>query len=179
MLASELPPAVSINKVVNLVTYRDGRLAMQHGASEHDTKPSDEVTEMEGDRRKEDVGEAAVNGWVQRVMLGAVSIIITLLLAFFAWSVPTINTISTSTQLLAADQAYARSEVANLFRSNEATRTHLEQLTRQSGEWATRDQVSLTRDQLMEKITSVEAQLNELKLRVSLIEASSTPRQNR
>lgn len=137
------------------------------------TADQPEGDEVKGERRSSDVAEAAVNSWVQRVMLGAVSILITILLAFFAWSVPTIQSIHTSTQLLAADQSYTKSEISRLVESYSGLRTGLDSLTLQSGKWATTDQVIVTRDQLTEKISAIEAQLNDLKLRVALIEPNA------
>lgn len=154
--------------VIDLATYRLGRFAiMQEAERSTELIEQEEVVE---ERRTEVSADAAVNSWVQRVMLGAVSILITILLAFFAWSVPTIQSIHTSTQLLAADQSYTKAEISRLGESYAGLRTGLDQLTLQSGKWATTDQVLVTRDQLTEKITSIEAQLNDLKLRVALIE---------
>lgn len=137
-------------------------------ASERPVQPQEQEAEEVG--RKESEAVEAVNGWVQRVMLGSVSILITMLIAYIAWSIPVIYGISHSTKLLAADQSYAKSEISRLAESYGSLRVGLEQLTLQSQTWATRDQVLVTRDQLSEKITSIESQLHDLKLRVSLME---------
>lgn len=114
--------------------------------------------------------EDMVHGWVQKVMLGSVSILLTLLTGFIAWSIPTLHGIDNDTKLLSASQAYSSAEVSRLTTSQEQLNANISRLTELSHTWATRDQVQVTRDQMMEKITLLEHQLHDLKLRVALME---------
>ena len=140
---------------------------MSHGAK-GDLKGDEAV--REGGDRVSDVGTAAVNSWIQRIMLGLVSILLTIGTAYFVWSIPTINSISTGITLAVADQSYIRQEVDKVNRSNEEMKQTLSTLTAQSLTWASKDQLSVTRDELRQRIDSVQAELNQLNLKLTRLE---------
>lgn len=160
--------------VVDLETARNNRkgIGAMHGASEQAMK------DQQGDGlvNKHDTAEAAVNGWVQKVMLGAVSLLLTIFMAFFAWVIPAVNNISASTQLSQADQANTRSEIAKLLQANTAIKASVDDLTKNSLTWATKDQVADIKDKLRADIDQVEQRVNDLNLRMTKLEAEQPVR---
>lgn len=152
--------------VVYLQNYT-GSNRMSQGAPEGSREVE---TVREGGDRVGDVANAAVNAWIQRIMLGLVSILLTIGTAYFVWSIPAITSISTDVRLSAANQSYIRQEVDKVSRSNDEMKITLATLTAQSLTWASKDQMNSTRDELRQRIDSVQAELNQLNLKLTRLE---------
>lgn len=123
-------------------------------------------------RQEQDRGLAEVNQWVQRTMLGLLGLVMVIALAYFGWSIPTLLSINSSVQMYGIEQSHAKQEMTRLVASHEGMRSSLDELSRQSLTWATKDQVLDTRDGLMRRIDQVQGEVNDLKLEVTRMKSS-------
>ena len=166
MQATRIPTAAN---VVYLQSHM-GMRRMKQGAPD-ESRGAEQV--REGGERSVDVGVAAVNSWIQRIMLGLISILLTIGTAYFVWSIPTINAISTDIRLSSADQSYIRQEMDKVSRSNDEMKNTLSTLTAQSLTWATKDNMNVTRDELRQRIDSVQNEVNQLNIKLTRLEGNA------
>lgn len=128
--------------------------------------------EEQVNRQEESAAKEAVNGWVQRVMLGAVSILVTLFLGFIFWLAPAVSSLMTSMQTQQNEQTYLRAELGKMSAAQDKTNDTINDLALKSMTWATKDQLIMTKDQLLAQIAKAEDQLNDLRMRVLALEAA-------
>lgn len=121
----------------------------------------------------QDSGNPEVNLWVQRTMLGLLSLVMVIALAYFGWSIPTLLSISQSVQTYGVEQGHAKQEIARLVSSHDGMKRSLDEVSRQSLTWATRDQVRDTKDSLLLRIDQVQGEVNELRLEVTRLQGKS------
>ena len=132
--------------------------------------------EAQVNRGEESAAKEAVNGWVQRVMLGAVSILITIFIGFVFWLAPAVSNLVTGMQTQQTEQTYLRNEVSKMATAAEKTNDTINDLALKSMTWATKDQLITTKDQLLDQINKAEDQLGDLKMRVMALEAAAPKR---
>ena len=148
---------------------------MQQGAEmPRDELPEDTQVRRGGDRET-DVARSAVDAWVQRIMLALVGLLFTIGSAYVAWTIPTINSINTTVQLSGADQSYTKREIAKLVEANAKVKEAVDTLTLQSFSWATKDQMQSARELLLQRIDAVQAEVTDLKIKVTRMEAEGKP----
>lgn len=162
MLAQRRNPTAT---VIDIQTARKGR-ALMSGATEAVQR------EEQVNRQEESAAKEAVNGWVQRVMLGAVSILVTLFLGFIFWLAPAVSSLMTSMQTQQNEQTYLRAELGKMSAAQDKTNDTINDLALKSMTWATKDQLIMTKDQLLAQIAKAEDQLNDLRMRVLALEAA-------
>lgn len=128
----------------------------------------------EGGDRQTDIQTSAVNSWIQRILLGLVGVFFTIATAYFTWSIPAINNIGTAVQLFVQEQAYAKQEISKLNDGNAEIKRAVDNLMIQANTWATKDQLQTNREVLLQRIDSVQTELNDLKIKVTRMEAENS-----
>lgn len=127
-----------------------------------------------GGDRESDITTTAVTNWIQRIMLGLVALLSTIATAYFSWSIPAINNIGTTVQLFVQEQTYTKQAISSLSESNAEIKRSVDSLTLQSNTWATKDDLSVTKESFRHRIDAMQADLNELKIKLTRMEAESS-----
>ena len=131
------------------------------GAQAQAGESQKEATEMPVEIREED----RVGYWMQRGFLAILTLTITMLVSFGIWMVRSISEINTSTTVVASQFQTAQKDLSDL-------KTSVINLSLRGENWATKDQLSSSREAIMNQISLLKDQVNMLELRVQRMEAS-------
>lgn len=134
------------------------------GAQAQAVESQKEANEMPVEIREED----RVGYWMQRGFLAILTLTITMLVSFGIWMVRSITEINTSTTVVASQFQSAQKDLADLKAS-------VINLSLRGENWATKDQLSSSREAIMSQISLLKDQVNMLELRVQRME-SAPPR---
>lgn len=145
--------------VVNIQEARYRRSPMQ-GAQAEAAHPAGEGKDMEVTREEEQVSH-----WVTKGFLGLVSIGVMLLISFGGWIIVSLNQINQSTNTLSTEFSAYKSDMNDLKLSVDSLRIRAEG-------WATKDQMISSKEVLLERITAMQGELNDLKLRLTRLETT-------
>lgn len=109
--------------------------------------------------------EDRVGYWMQKGFLTIATIGVSMAITFGIWLVTSLNEIRTSTNIVAVEFAATKRDITDL-------KTSVDSLRLRGESWASKDQVTTTKEQLMSELGQLKDKMNVLELRVQRIETT-------